>query len=87
MTQNLNIEKIRQDFPILSRTIDGQQLIYLDNAATSQAPKCVVDAINDMYFRHRANVHRGVHTISQEATDLFEETREKARKFINSAST
>ena len=87
MTQNLNIEKIRQDFPILSRTIDGQQLIYLDNAATSQAPKCVVDAINDMYFRHRANVHRGVHTISQEATDLFEETREKARKFINAAST
>ena len=87
MTQNLNIEKIRQDFPILSRTIDGQQLIYLDNAATSQAPKCVVDAINDMYFHHRANVHRGVHTISQEATDLFEETREKTRQFINATST
>lgn len=87
MTQNLDIESIRKDFPILSRCIDGQQLVYLDNAATSQAPKCVVDAINDMYFNHRANVHRGVHTISQEATDLFEETREKARRFINAESS
>lgn len=87
MTQNLDIESIRKDFPILSRRIDGQQLVYLDNAATSQAPKCVVDAINDMYFNHRANVHRGVHTISQEATDLFEETREKARRFINAESS
>ena len=83
----LNIDDIRSQYPILSRKIDGKPLIYLDSAATSQTPRCVVEAINDMYFRHKANVHRGVHTISQEATNLVEGTRERVRQFINAAST
>ena len=61
----LNIDEIREQYPILGRTIEGNQLVYLDNAATSQAPRCVLDAITDMYLHHRANVHRGVHTLSQ----------------------
>lgn len=83
----LNIDEIREQYPILDRTIEGNQLVYLDNAATSQAPRCVLDAITDMYLHHRANVHRGVHTLSQEATDRVEASREKARAFINAAST
>ena len=62
-------------------------MVYLDNAATSQTPRCVVETINDMYFNHKSNVHRGVHTISQEATNIMESTREKVRKFINANST
>ena len=83
----LDIEKIREQYPILNRDIDGKQLIYLDSAATSQTPRMVVEAIDDMYYRHKANVHRGVHTISQEATDLLEQTREKVRDYINAGST
>ncbi|MBO4814819.1 MAG: cysteine desulfurase [Muribaculaceae bacterium] len=83
----LDIEKIREQYPILNRDIDGKQLIYLDSAATSQTPRMVVEAIDDMYYRHKANVHRGVHTISQEATDLVEQTREKVRDYINAGST
>lgn len=83
----LNFDEIREQYPILDRTIEGNRLVYLDNAATSQAPRCVLDAITDMYLRHRANVHRGVHTLSQEATDRVEASREKARAFINAAST
>ena len=56
----MNIEEIRNDFPLLAREVNGKPLVYLDNAATSQAPQCVIDAINDMYLKHRANVHRGV---------------------------
>ena len=82
----LDIEKIREQYPILNRDIDGKQLIYLDSAATSQTPRLVVEAIDDMYYRHKANVHRGVHTISQEATDLVEQTREKVRDYINAGS-
>lgn len=67
-----DVEKIREDFPILSREISGRPLIYLDNGATSQTPKCVVDHIADTYYRVNANVHRGVHTLSQEATDAHE---------------
>ena len=83
----IDIDKIRAEYPILSRDIDGKQLIYLDSAATSQTPRVVVEAIDDMYYRHKANVHRGVHTISQEATDLVEQTREKVRDYINAGST
>lgn len=83
----MNIEEIRKDFPILERDINGKPLVYLDNAATAQAPQCVLDTINDMYLKHRANVHRGVHTLSQEATDRVEATREKVRAFINASST
>lgn len=82
----MNIEDIRNDFPLLARDINGTPLVYLDNAATAQAPQCVLDAINDMYLKHRANVHRGVHTLSQEATDRVEATREKVRAFINASS-
>ncbi|MBQ4005283.1 MAG: cysteine desulfurase [Muribaculaceae bacterium] len=82
----MDIEKIRAEYPILNRDIDGKQLIYLDSAATSQTPRTVVQAIDEMYYRHKANVHRGVHTISQEATDLVEQTREKVRDYINAGS-
>ena len=83
----LALDDIRHEFPILDRTIDGRQLIYLDSAATSQTPRCVVDAITDMYFRHKANVHRGVHTISQEATDRMENARERVRQWLNAESS
>lgn len=79
----LNIEKIRQDFPILSREVYGKPLIYLDNAATTQKPFCVLDAMRDEYLNVNANVHRGVHYLSQQATDLHEAAREKVRQFIN----
>jgi len=80
---SLNIDKIRQDFPILSQTIHGKPLVYLDNAASAQKPKAVLDAVRQIYEQDYANVHRGVHTLSQRATDLFEAAREKVRAFIN----
>lgn len=82
-----DIQKIREDFPILSRTVYGKPLIYLDNGATTQKPKCVVDAIVDEYYSVNANVHRGVHFLSQQATNLHEASRETVRKFINARST
>jgi cysteine desulfurase/selenocysteine lyase len=78
-----DIEKIRADFPILSREIYGRPLVYLDNAATTQKPLCVLDAMRDEYLNVNANVHRGVHYLSQQATDLHEAAREKVRQFIN----
>lgn len=78
-----DINKIREDFPILSRTVYGKPLVYLDNAATTQKPKCVVDALVDEYYSVNANVHRGVHYLSQQATDLHEAARETVAKFIN----
>ena len=81
-----DIQKIREDFPILSRTVYGKPLIYLDNGATTQKPKCVVDAIVDEYYSVNANVHRGVHFLSQQATNLHEASRETVRKFINARS-
>jgi len=77
------IQKIRQDFPILSREVYGKPLIYLDNAATTQKPLSVLDAMRDEYLNVNANVHRGVHYLSQQATDLHEAAREKVRQFIN----
>lgn len=82
----LDIEKIRKDFPILNREVGGNKLIYLDNTATSQTPRRVVEKIDNMYYHTKANVHRGVHTLSQEATDLVEESREKVRWYINAES-
>ena len=79
--------KYRSEYPILERTVAGKPLIYLDNGASTQAPRAVVDAITDMYFGHRANVHRGVHTLSQEATDMMEQTRIRVAQFINAEST
>lgn len=86
MFDDSKLTSIRKDYPILQREIEGHPIVYLDNAATSQAPMCVVKAIEDMYFHHHANVHRGVHTLSGEATDMVEATREKVRAFINAAS-
>ena len=82
----LDIEKIRADFPILKREVSGRPLIYLDNAATSQTPRYVVDHIADTYYRVNANVHRGVHTLSQEATDAHEAARRRVQQFIGAAS-
>ncbi|MEG1766050.1 MAG: cysteine desulfurase [Muribaculaceae bacterium] len=83
---DIDINKIREDFPILKREVSGNPLIYLDNTATSQTPMCVVDGIDEMYCNTKANVHRGVHTLSQEATDLVEKSREKVREYINAES-
>ena len=82
-----DINKIRQDFPILSRTVYNKPLVYLDNGATTQKPLCVLDAMRDEYLNVNANVHRGVHYLSQQATDLHEASREKVRGFINARST
>ena len=83
----LDIEAIRRDFPVLSRKVHGKPLCYLDNAASSQRPQSVIDAVSHYYETNHANVHRGVHTLSQEATDLFEGARETLRRFINARST
>jgi cysteine desulfurase/selenocysteine lyase len=83
----LDVERIRRDFPILSRQIRGRPLVYLDNAASAQRPRAVIDAESGYYERHHANIHRGVHTLSHEATEMFEGAREKVRRFLNAAST
>ena len=82
-----NINKIRQDFPILGREVYGKPLVYLDNGATTQKPLCVLDAMRDEYLNVNANVHRGVHYLSQQATDLHEAARETVRRFINAPKT
>ncbi len=79
----LDIQKIRADFPILKREVNGKPLIYFDNAATSQTPQVVIDAIVDYYSRYNANIHRGVHTLSQEATDAYEIARKKVQEHFN----
>jgi cysteine desulfurase/selenocysteine lyase len=76
-------EKIRADFPILKREIHGKNLVYFDNGATSQTPQIVIDAIVDYYSNYNANIHRGVHTLSQEATDKYEEARIKIQQHFN----
>ena len=78
-----SIDKIRADFPILNREVHGRKLVYLDNGATSQTPQVVIDAIVDYYSNYNANIHRGVHTLSQEATDKYEEARIKVQKHFN----
>ncbi|MAO16280.1 MAG: cysteine desulfurase CsdA [Muricauda sp.] len=81
----LDIQAIRKDFPILQREVNGKPLVYLDNAATSQTPQQVIDVIVDYYQRYNANIHRGVHTLSQEATDAYEAARQKIQKHFNIA--
>lgn len=81
-----DIEKVREDFPILSREVHGKPLVYLDNAATTQKPLCVLDAMRDEYLNENANVHRGVHYLSVQATDLHEQARETVRRFLNAES-
>lgn len=86
-TTMYNVEAIRKDFPILDRTVYGKPLVYFDNTATSQTPRCVVEDIERMYYSTKANVHRGVHCLSQEATLSMENTRERVREFINAESS
>src|SRR5581483_7886230 len=81
----LDTKKIRKDFPILTRQIHGKPLVYLDNAATTQKPRQVIERLKDYYERHNGNIHRGVHTLSEEATSLVEESRAKTAKFIGAA--
>ena len=82
-----DVESIRRDFPILGREVYGKPLVYLDNAATTQKPQCVIDSISDAYRNVNANVHRGIHFLSQEATDMLEAARENVRSFIGAGST
>jgi cysteine desulfurase/selenocysteine lyase len=83
MDNKLDQEKIRKDFPILERMIDGKRLVYLDSAASSQKPQVVIDALTNYYQNYNANIHRGVHTLSEEATDAYEKSRAKLATFIN----
>ena len=83
--KTLDIEKIRSDFPILQREVNGQPLVYFDNAATSQTPQQVIDVIVDYYSQYNANIHRGVHSLSQEATDAYEQARQKVQQHFNAA--
>lgn len=85
--ERFDVDALRRDFPILGRQVYGRPLVYLDNTATSQTPREVVEAVDDVYFRHKANVHRGVFALSQEATELQEATREKVRAYINAESS
>src|SRR3989344_2054660 len=79
----LDPEKIREDFPIFKRKINGKEIIYFDNAATTQKPQQVLNAINEFYTQHNANIHRGVHKLSQEASQLYEQAHKTVGKFIN----
>ena len=83
----LDVEALRRGFPILARKIHGRPLVYLDNAATTQKPESVIEAVADMYRRSYGNIHRGVHTLSVEATDAYDQAREKVRAFVNAAET
>jgi cysteine desulfurase/selenocysteine lyase len=86
MLKQTEIDKLRADFPILTREVYGKQLVYLDNAATTQKPRCVIDKITEMYTTVNANVHRGVHFLSQEATEVHEASRKVVQQFIHAAS-
>ena len=83
----IDVQNIRKDFPILDREINGSRLVYLDNAATTQKPRQVIESLVNYYENSNSNVHRGVHSLSMEATDLFEEAREKVSSFINSETS
>ena len=86
MNQHFNLENIREDFPILDQEINGSPLTYFDNAASTQKPKAVINAIKNYYEHDHANVHRGVHSLSVRATELYEESRKKIAQFINANS-
>ena len=84
MSSNMfDVENIRLDFPILDKKVNGKKLIYFDNAATSQTPKQVIDVISDYYLNYNSNIHRGVHFLSQQATELYEGAREKLKSHFN----
>lgn len=87
ITKTIDVEKIRKEFPVLHQQVNGRDLVYLDNAATNQKPKRVIDALVEYYTGYNANIHRGIHTLAEKATRAYEQTRETARDFINAAST
>lgn len=78
----MNVKRVKKDFPILSREVNGKDLIYLDNAATSQKPKAVVEAISNFYYTNNANIHRGLHTLSEEASEMYDNSRESIAEFL-----
>jgi cysteine desulfurase / selenocysteine lyase len=82
----VELEEIRDDFPVLQQKVHGKPLVYFDNAATSQKPRVVIDALNDYYERYNANVHRGIHALAERATKEYERAREKIARFINAPS-
>src|SRR5918999_6546457 len=82
-----DVQRIRRDFPILNQKIHGKPLVYLDNAATTQKPQAVIDAMVRSYAEDNANIHRGVHLLSERATLAYEESREKVRRFLNAATS
>lgn len=84
---NFNIDQIRKDFPILSRQVYNRPLVYLDNGATTQKPRCVIDCINDYHTQHNSSIHRGVHYLSEKATEDYENARKTVQRFINAASS
>ena len=86
MENGFDVHAVRQDFPILGIQVHGKPLVYLDNAATSQKPQAVIDSLVDYYSRYNANVHRGIYTISEQATAAYEEARAKVARFINAPS-
>jgi cysteine desulfurase/selenocysteine lyase len=85
--QGFDVENVRRDFPLLNTLVNGHPLVYLDNAATSQKPKVVIDALSDYYQEYNSNVHRGVHYLSQRATDAYEDSRSRIAKYVNAGST
>jgi len=85
-SKSLEVDELRKDFPILKRKVHGKRLVYIDNAATTQRPKCVIDATVDYYTNHNANPHRGVHQLSIEATEAFEGARNKVASFIGASN-
>jgi cysteine desulfurase/selenocysteine lyase len=82
----LDVEKIREQFPVLHQKVNGRDLVYFDNAATSQKPLVVIDALTDYYKNYNANIHRGIHTLAEKATKAYEATRLLAKEFINAKS-
>src|SRR5882762_8168453 len=85
-SKSLDVYAIRRQFPILNREVKGKPLVYFDNAATSQKPQVVIDALVNYYTGYNANIHRGIHTLAEEATAAYEATRDAAKEFINAAS-
>ncbi len=80
--KSLDVDRLRRDFPILSREVHGRKLVYLDSAATTQKPRQVIDAISDFYRTSNANIHRGLHTLAEEATQAYERTRARVARFL-----
>src|SRR6185437_3813897 len=87
ISPTFDVAKIRELFPVLGREVNNQLLVYLDNAATSQKPQVVIDALNHYYSNYNANIHRGIHTLAEEATAAYEATRNSVKEFLNASSS